>query len=108
MAIAKNPKRNNANVIADKDQKDQEAEAFIAGASGMNSGIKSGKESSYQGSVPTPESAEAETSDENKKPITLRIDPDILKRVDRAAKRLGISRSAFIVSSAAEKLERME
>ena len=32
----------------------------------------------------------------------------MLIRIDRAAKRLGISRSAFIVSSTAEKLERME
>ncbi len=34
--------------------------------------------------------------------------PEMLARIDRAAKRLGISRSAFIVSSTAERLERME
>ena len=80
MAIAKNPKRNqNA-----KDEKD--AEAFISGA---------GQQAT-------------EERDQNKKPIMVRIDPDILERIDRAAKRLGISRSAFIVSSTAEKLERME
>jgi hypothetical protein len=44
----------------------------------------------------------------NKKPTMIRIPPDLIMRIDRAAKRLGISRSAFIVSSAAEKLERME
>ncbi len=40
-------------------------------------------------------------------PTMIRIDPDLLERIDKGAKRLGISRSAFIVSSAAEKLERM-
>jgi hypothetical protein len=45
--------------------------------------------------------------DGNKKPTMIRIDPELLQRIDRGAKRLGISRSAFIVSSAAEKLERM-
>jgi hypothetical protein len=80
MAIAKNPKRN-ANAIADK-----EADAFISGAG-----------------------QKADTGQEqNKKPIIVRVDPDMLVRIDRAAKRLGLSRSAFIVSSAAEKLERME
>lgn len=80
MAIAKNPKRN---TIA---KTEQEAEAFISGA----------------GQQPEEESAA------NKKPIMVRIDPDMVTRIDRAAKRLGISRSAFIVSSAAERLERME
>jgi len=46
--------------------------------------------------------------DANKKPTMIRVDPDLLERIDRGAKRLGISRSAFIVSSAAEKLERMD
>ncbi len=80
MAIAKNPKRN-TNIATER-----EAEAFISGA-----GPKA-----------------AEERDANKKPVMVRIDPDILGRIDRAAKRLGISRSAFMVSSAAEKLERME
>jgi hypothetical protein len=44
----------------------------------------------------------------NKKPTMIRIPPDLLTRIDRGAKRLGISRSAFIVQSAAEKIERME
>jgi hypothetical protein len=80
MAIAKNPKRNTDTST------DRQAEAFISSA----------------GQQLTDE------RDPNKKPIQVRIDPDILTRIDRAAKRLGISRSAFIVSSAAEKLERME
>ena len=80
MAIAKNPKRNQPAA------NDQVAEAFISGA-----GIQ-----------------ETDDNEQNKKPITLRIDPDILKRIDRAAKRLGISRSAFMVSSSVEKMERMD
>jgi uncharacterized protein (DUF1778 family) len=38
----------------------------------------------------------------------IRVDPGMIDRIDRAAKRLGISRSAFIVSSAAVRLESME
>jgi hypothetical protein len=78
MAIAKNPKRNHPAKTPGE---------FISGAG-----------------RPEPE----EGSDENKKPIMIRIAPEMLERFDRAAKRLGISRSAFIVSGAAEKLEKME
>lgn len=81
MAIAKNPKRNQTAAA------EREAEAFISGAG---------------------QQASAKDRDANKKPTMIRIDPDLLERIDRGAKRLGISRSAFIVSSAAEKLERME
>jgi hypothetical protein len=45
--------------------------------------------------------------DPNKKPTMIRVAPDLLERIDQGAKRLGISRSAFICSSTAEKLERM-
>jgi hypothetical protein len=81
MAIAKNPKRNLSAAP------EQVAEAFISGAG---------------------QSVAANDRDPNKKPTMIRIAPDLLQRIDRGAKRLGISRSAFIVSSAAEKLERME
>ncbi len=80
MAIVKNPKRK---LNVDTDEK---AEAFISGAG---------------------QPAKAD-HDQNKKPTMIRIDPELLERIDRGAKRLGLSRSAFIVSSAAEKLERME
>ncbi len=80
MAIAKNPYRNTSAA------KDQKAEAFISRA----------------GKGPD------EPEQENKKPTMIRIPPDLLQRIDKGAKRLGISRSAFIVQSAAEKLERME
>lgn len=81
MAIAKNPNRNR-NEITERD-----AASFISGAG-------------------QPE--RANERDANKKPTMIRIAPDLLERIDRGAKRLGLSRSAFIVSSAAEKLERME
>ena len=83
MAIAKNPKRNPIM------NNDREAEAFISGA-GQNA------------------ATDTDEREPNKKPIQVRVDPALLERIDRAAKRLGISRSAFIVSSAAERLERME
>ncbi len=79
MAIAKNPKRS---TLAPTERR---ADAFISGAG---------------------RATDSETS-ENKKPVMIRIAPEMLDRIDRAAKRLGISRSAFIVSSAAERLERM-
>ncbi len=80
MAIAKNPHSN-----TDAAVKDRKAEQFIARA----------------GDAP-------DTTEQNRKPTMIRIPPDLLKRIDTGAKRLGISRSAFIVQSSAEKLERME
>jgi uncharacterized protein (DUF1778 family) len=38
----------------------------------------------------------------------LRVDPDVLDRIDRAAKRVGLKRAAFILSSAVERVGRME
>jgi hypothetical protein len=78
MAIARNPKQLRSASAESK------AEAFISGA----------------------ESADG--ANRNKRSTMIYVDPDLLARIDRAAKRLGISRSAFIVSSAAEKLERMD
>lgn len=46
--------------------------------------------------------------EQNRKPIMIRVQPEMLDRIDRAAKRLGLSRTAFIISSTAERLERME
>ncbi len=84
MAIAKNPVRN-AN-----EAKDQQAADFIA---------KAGKAEPV---------AEKTAKAANRKPTMIRIPPALLERIDQGATRLGISRSAFIVQSAAEKLERME
>lgn len=91
MAIAKNPQRNRS--ATPKKSVEEQAEAFISGVSGADE----------SGAAP-----EREEPGGNKKPIMVRVDPEILVRIDRAAKRLGISRSAFIVSSAVERLERME
>lgn len=80
MAIAKRPNRN----LSDSPEK--RAEAFINGAGKpLMEGAASGK-----------------------KPLLVRMEPELIERIDRAAKRLGISRAAFIVSSAARELERME
>jgi len=82
MAIVRNPKRSQPT------GREAKAQAFISGAGTT---------------VETPEE-----EDQNKKPIMIRVDPQMLNRIDRAAKRLGISRSAFIVSSTATRLESME
>jgi hypothetical protein len=42
------------------------------------------------------------------KPIMIRFPRHILSRIDREAKQLGITRTAFIVQSAAEKLNGLE
>ena len=49
----------------------------------------------------------AKTRKENKKAIMIRVEPELLERIDGCAKRLGLSRSAFVVSSAAERIENM-
>ncbi|MDR3798415.1 MAG: ribbon-helix-helix protein, CopG family [Terracidiphilus sp.] len=81
MAIARNPKRNQTAVTEDQ------ARAFISGS---------------RSAIEIPE------EEQNKKPIMIRVDPKMLDRIDHAAKRLGISRSAFIASSAAVRVESME
>jgi hypothetical protein len=86
MAIARNPNR-----TLDAAEKEKRELAFITKT-----------EATVEAHAPQ------QSIDQNKKPTMIRIDPDLLIRIDRAAKRLGISRSAFIVSSTAEKLERME
>jgi uncharacterized protein (DUF1778 family) len=45
---------------------------------------------------------------QKKLPTMIRIDAGIARRIDQAARRLGISRSAFLVQSAVRELERME
>jgi len=79
MAIAKNPLR------SAQAKSERQAEDFISGAGARST----------------------QAVRENRKPTMIRIPPDLLKRIDSGARRLGISRAAFIVQSAAEKLERM-
>lgn len=122
MAIARNPKRNQPTVGEDQ------AQAFISGVGAAiktpqelidnirDNGIRHPKmiaaelnarhiEAPGGGEWSTPQVREFL---ENKKPIMIRVDPDTLRRIDRAAMRLNISRSAFIVSSAMVRLESME
>ena len=99
MAIAKNPKRNQTA------KTEQEAQSFISGASSANSAVNSGDAADAKF---TAAQSQDPPSDGNKKPVMIRIDAAMIERIDRAAKRLGLSRSAFVVLSAAERLERME
>ena len=71
MAIAKKPNRSTTNT--ETSDPEQAAEAFIAGAGGA------------------PEQAVV-----HKTPVMIRFDRDLLDRVDAAAKRRGISRSAWV------------
>jgi hypothetical protein len=75
LAIALNPKRNTIAV------KETQAEDFISGAEKTDEREANGR-----------------------KPVVVRIPADLLKRIDHAAKRKGISRSSFIVSSMADLL----
>ena len=77
MAIAKKP---SAKTRASND--DKVAESFIAGADSKQS-----------------------KSDKSKVQTTLRFDRDLLTRIDEAAKRRGISRSAWIQYKLSEALE---
>lgn len=77
MSIVKNPKRLRS--VADE----RKAEEFISGAQ------------------------QARSRRRNKKPTMIRLDPNLMERIDRGAQQLGISRSAFIATSASEKLTEM-
>lgn len=81
MPIAKRPKSNQNVSIAKHDEK--AAQAFISGA---------GK--------PEEEGA--------KKPVMIRFDPDLLDRIDTAAKRRGISRSAWVQFTLSRALDQGE
>jgi hypothetical protein len=78
MAIARNPKRIRTA------SSESRAEAFISGAQ-----------------------QSSRTRRRNKKPTMIRLDPSLMERIDRGAEQLGISRSAFIATSASEKLTEM-
>jgi hypothetical protein len=86
MPIAPNPRRNTVSPGAEDDRK---AEAFISKA-------------------PTAPAQDHKDDDVSLKPIMIRFPRHILARIDREAKQLGITRTAFIVQSAAEKLAKME
>ena len=85
MAITKNPKRNQKDIPAVDEE--QAAEAFIAQA----------------GKAPPQESDEVK-----KTPVMIRFDRDLLKRVDIAAKRRGISRAAWVQFTLSRALDQGE
>ncbi len=86
MAIARRPNSNRVAVPAAA--QDKAAEVFIQGA---------GKQTTF---------ASDELSDGLRKtPIMLRFDAGLLRRVDTAAKRRGISRSAWIAFKVSEALD---
>ncbi|MBE7159362.1 MAG: hypothetical protein INR62_13185 [Rhodospirillales bacterium] len=63
------------------------------------------------GAAPAPAASAAlpATEEAGRKPVMIRFDPDLLARVDRAAKRRGISRSAwvqFVLSHALDQEDR--
>jgi hypothetical protein len=82
MAITKKPSRN-TNVIAGRDD-EKAVQAFIAG------------------------SAKANEEEATKKPVLIRFDPQLLERVDTAAKRRGISRSAWVQFTVSRALDQGE
>jgi hypothetical protein len=84
MAIAKNPKR----YTPDSEVSDRAAQQFIAGA----------------GTTATV----TEASQARKTPIMIRFDPALLKRVDSAAKRRGVSRSSWIQYEISKVLDKQE
>ena len=85
MAIARKPNINRA-VSSDRDA-EQAAAAFIHGA---------GKAT---------EEVAGPVADVRKTPIMLRFNGELLRRVDAAAKRRGISRSAWIAFKVSEALD---
>jgi hypothetical protein len=87
MAIAKKP---NSNQTATHSQKtEQEAEAFISGA-----GKGQAKDTAQKRA--------------KKIPIMMRFDPDVLAKVDAAARRRGIGRSAWIQFTVSRALDQGE
>lgn len=86
MAIARRPNVNRS-PTSDRDA-EQAANAFIHGA---------GKAADEKPTVPA--------TDARKTPIMLRFNGELLRRVDTAAKRRGISRSAWIAFKVSEALD---
>lgn len=79
MAIAKKPSSNRADI-----------DKFIAGA-----GDKTAERAPKK----------AVTKEPKREPVLIRIPPDLLERIDDAAKKRGVSRAAWIVSVASRALD---
>jgi hypothetical protein len=86
MAIARRP--NSSRPIPPVANQDKAAEVFIHGAGGRDASA-----------------SEVPSDGPRKTPIMLRFDAGLLRRVDTAAKRRGISRSAWIAFKVSEALD---
>ena len=86
MAIARRP--NSSRSIPPMANQDKAAEVFIHGAGGRDTVV-----------------SEVPSDGPRKTPIMLRFDAGLLRRVDTAAKRRGISRSAWIAFKVSEALD---
>lgn len=87
MAIAKKPTSHKIPAVPKNEE--EAAQAFISGAA---------------------KATEAPAAEEDKasKPVMIRFDPDLLERVDAAAKHRGISRSAWIKFTVSRALDNGE
>lgn len=90
MAIAKRPASNRADI-----------DKFISGA-----GDKATASSAKSASKPAKKTVAAtKEKGPNKEPILIRVPPDLLERIDEAARQRGISRAAWLVSVASRALD---
>jgi hypothetical protein len=88
MAIAKRPNSNQNKAITQKDEK--AVEAFITGAAKKT------------------ERAEEAAESTKKTGVMIYFEPDLLKRIDIAAKKRGVSRSAWVGFIASKMLDQDE
>ena len=88
MAIAKKPKSNQS--ASEKPDTEQAAEASISGAGAED------------------KNASEKKKKDKKIPIMMRFDPHVLEKVDAAAERRGISRSAWIQYTVSRALDQGE
>jgi hypothetical protein len=84
MAIAKKPDSNQS--LTEGKQITPEQKAFISGA----------------------QEVQTARPRQKSKPVMLRVDPETLALIDKAAKRVGLKRASFILSSAVERIDRMD
>jgi predicted HicB family RNase H-like nuclease len=84
MAITKKPNSNKKAIIQPNDER--AVQAFISGTAKATEAVE----------------------DATKKPVMIRFDPKVLARVDAAAKRRGISRSAWIQFTVSRALDQGE
>lgn len=84
MTIAKKPDSNANQLLSNANQITSEQKAFISG-------------SKEQGAVPKPKPT----------PVLLRLNPEILQRIDQAAKKRGLKRAPFILSAAVQLADRI-